>query len=96
MKDRPEAKNLVDIYAGLSDTTAEAVLAEFGGEGWGKFKPALADLAVAKLAPVSDEMRRLLDAPDELDAIMARGAERASALAEPILKKTYEIMGFVR
>ena len=64
--------------------------------GWGKFKPALADLAVAKLAPVSDEMRRLLDAPDELDAIMARGAERASALAEPILKKTYEIMGFVR
>jgi tryptophanyl-tRNA synthetase len=96
LKDRPEAKNLVDIYAGLSDTTAETVLAEFGGEGWGKFKPALADLAVAKLAPVSDEMRRLLNAPDELDAIMARGAERASGLAEPILAKTYEIMGFVR
>ncbi len=96
LKDRPEAKNLVDIYAGLTERDTADVLAEFGGAGWGKFKPALADLAVEKLAPVSDEMRRLLDAPDELDAIMARGAERAAGVAEPILARTFEIMGFVR
>ncbi|MBV7408577.1 tryptophan--tRNA ligase [Maritimibacter sp. DP1N21-5] len=93
---RPEARNLVDIYAGLADISAEAVMAEYGGSGWGVFKPALADLAVAKLAPVSDEMRRLLDAPEELDAIMARGAERADEIAQPILARTYDIMGFVR
>lgn len=96
LQDRPEAKNLVGIYAGLSDSSAEAVLAEFGGAGWGVFKPALAELAVEKLAPISDEMRRLLATPDELDAIMARGAERANALAQPILDRTFEIMGFVR
>ncbi|WP_298496116.1 tryptophan--tRNA ligase [uncultured Maritimibacter sp.] len=93
---RPEARNLIDIYAGLADMSAEAVLADYAGAGWGTFKPALADLAVAKLAPVSDEMRRLLDAPEELDAIMARGAERANEIAQPILAKTYDIMGFVR
>ncbi|HBZ45688.1 MAG TPA: tryptophan--tRNA ligase [Maritimibacter sp.] len=93
---RPEARNLVNIYAGLAETTSEAVLGEFGGEGWGKFKPALAELAVEKLAPISDEMRRLLDAPDELDAIMAKGAEKAAAIANPILEETFKIMGFVR
>jgi tryptophanyl-tRNA synthetase len=96
LKDRPEAKNLVDIYAALADISDEAVLAEFGGEGWGKFKPALADLAVAKLAPISTEMKRLLDAPDEIDALLAKGAEKAEAIAQPILERTYDIMGFVR
>ncbi|MBV7380650.1 tryptophan--tRNA ligase [Maritimibacter dapengensis] len=96
LKDRPEAKNLIDIYAGLSECDAADVLRDFGGEGWGKFKPALAELAVEKLAPVSAEMKRLLDAPDELDAIMKQGAERASEIAEPILSRTFEIMGFVR
>jgi tryptophanyl-tRNA synthetase len=96
LKDRPEARNLVDIYAGLADTTTEAVLGEFGGAGWGTFKPALADLAVEKLAPISTEMKRLLDAPDEIDALLAKGAEKAEAIAEPILERTFEIMGFVR
>jgi tryptophanyl-tRNA synthetase len=96
LAERPEAKNLVDIYAALSDSTAEAVLSEFGGEGWGKFKPALAELAVEKLAPISAEMKRLLDAPEEIDALLAQGAEKAEAIAQPILDRTFEIMGFVR
>ncbi|MGR3365460.1 MAG: tryptophan--tRNA ligase, partial [Maritimibacter harenae] len=82
LAERPEARNLVNIYAGLAGMSSQAVLGEYGGAGWGTFKPALAELAVEKLAPVSDEMRRLLNAPDEIDALMARGAERAAAVAE--------------
>ncbi|MEJ2036374.1 MAG: tryptophan--tRNA ligase [Maritimibacter sp.] len=96
LEGRAEAKNLVDIYAALAGISDEAVLAEFGGEGWGKFKPALADLAVDKLAPISTEMKRLIDAPDEIDALLAKGAEKAEAIARPIVDQTYEIMGFVR
>ncbi len=96
LEGRAEAKNLVDIYAALAGISDEAVLAEFGGEGWGKFKPALADLAVDKLAPISTEMKRLMDAPDEIDALLAKGAEKAEAIARPIVDQTYEIMGFVR
>ncbi|MGR3662092.1 MAG: tryptophan--tRNA ligase [Paracoccaceae bacterium] len=96
LEGRAEARNLVDIYAGLSDQTPEAVIAEYAGAGWGRFKPALADLAVAKLAPISAEMARLMDDPAEIDRILARGAEKAEAIAEPILKRTYEIVGLVR
>ncbi len=96
LKGRVEARNLVDIYAGLSDTTPEAVITEYAGAGWGRFKPALADLAVAKLAPISDEMSRLMDDPAEIDRLLAKGAERAEAVAQPILEKTYDIVGLVR
>ncbi|SFJ33299.1 tryptophan--tRNA ligase [Celeribacter neptunius] len=96
LSERPEARNLVNIYAALADTTGEAVLSEFGGEGWGKFKPALADLAVDKLAPISTEMKRLMADPAEIDRIMAKGAEKANEIAQPILAKTFDIMGFVR
>jgi tryptophanyl-tRNA synthetase len=96
LKDRPEARNLVDIYAALNDMTPEAVITEFAGAGWGRFKPALADLAVAKLAPISTEMGRLMTETAELDRILARGAERAREIAEPILKEAYDIVGFVR
>ena len=96
LKDRPEAKNLVDIYSSLADMTAEAVVAEYAGAGWGKFKPALADLAVDKLAPISDEMKRLMDDPAEIDRKLARGAERAREIATPILDKTYDIVGLLR
>ena len=96
LADRPEARNLVNIYAALADTTGDAVLAEFGGQGWGKFKPALADLAVDKLAPISSEMARYMNDPAEIDRIMAAGADKARAIADPILDKTFEIMGFVR
>lgn len=93
---RPEAKNLVDIYAGLSDMTPEQVIAEYPGAGWGTFKPALADLAVAKLAPISDEMKRWMDDPAEIDRKLARGAERAREIATPVLDKTYEIVGLLQ
>lgn len=93
---RPEARNLVNIYAALNDMSNEAVVAEFAGAGWGKFKPALADLAVAKLAPISTEMQRYMDDPAEIDRIMAKGAAKAKAIADPILDKTFDIMGFVR
>ncbi|MBW6418956.1 tryptophan--tRNA ligase [Celeribacter sp. PS-C1] len=96
LANRPEARNLVNIYAGLANMTGEEVLAEYGGQGWGKFKPALAELAVEHLAPISSEMKRLMDDPAEIDRIMAKGAEKANEIAQPILAKTFDIMGFVR
>ncbi len=96
LKDRPEARNLVDIYAGLADMTSEAVIAEYAGAGWGRFKPALADLAVAKLGPISTEMSRLMADPAEIDRILGKGAERAEAIARPIVQTTYDIVGLVR
>ena len=93
---RPEARNLVDIFAALSDSTPEAVLAEHAGAGWGRFKPMLADLAVARLAPISAEMARLMADPAEIDRILARGAMRAREIAVPILARTYDIVGLVR
>lgn len=96
LKDRPEARNLVDIYAALSDTTPEAVIAENAGAGWGQFKPALADLAVAKLGPISDEMRRLMDDKAEIERLLRTGSDKAREIASPILRRTYEIVGLVR
>jgi len=95
LKDRPEAANLVGIYAALSNQTSADVLREFGGRGFGDFKPALADLATEKLAPISDEMRRLMADPGHIDAILADGAERARAIADPILKEIHEIVGLI-
>ena len=96
MEGRPEVKNLVGIYGALADMTAEQVLAQFGGQGFGAFKPALADLAVEKLAPVGEAMRRYLADPAEIDRILADGAECAAAVAEPVLAETREIVGFWR
>ncbi len=96
LKERPEADNLVGIFAALSDRTKGEVLAEFGGQGWGKFKPALADLAVAVLAPMADEMRRLLDDPETIDAVLRDGGERAGAIAEETMKQVRSIIGFIR
>lgn len=93
---RPEARNLVNIYAALADTTAEQVIADHAGQQFGTFKPSLADLAVAKLSPISTEMARLMDDPAEIDRILARGAEQARDITAPILEKTYEIVGMVR
>ncbi|MEP3675326.1 tryptophan--tRNA ligase [Sulfitobacter sp.] len=95
LKDRPEARNLVNIYAGLSDQTVEQVLAEVGGQQFGTFKPALAELAVAKLAPISFEMARLMDDVSEIDKLLAKGAQQAREITAPILKKTYDIVGMV-
>ncbi|MGR3435998.1 MAG: tryptophan--tRNA ligase [Shimia sp.] len=96
LADRPEARNLVNVYAALADTTPDAVLAEHGGAQFGAFKPALADLAVAKLGPIGAEMSRLMADPAEIDRLLARGAERARGIAAPILDRTYEIVGMVR
>lgn len=96
LKDRPEADNLVGIFAALSDRSKTDVLAEFGGQGFGKFKPALAELSVAKLAPMAEEMRRYLDDPAQIENVLRDGAERARALAEPTLRSVKDIIGFVR
>ena len=95
LEERPEARNLVNIYAALSDRTVQDVLAEIGGKQFSEFKPMLADLAVEKLSPISTEMARLMDDPAEIDQILTRGAERAREIAAPILRRTYEIVGMV-
>ena len=95
LEGRPEAANLVGIFAALEGRTSAEVLAEFGGRGFGDFKPALADLAIEKLGPISDEMRRLMAEPDNIDQILADGAERARAISEPVLREINEIVGFI-
>ena len=96
LEGRPEAENLVGIFAGLSGRDRASVLAEFGGGQFSGFKAALVDLAVAKLAPVAGEMRRLLADPTHIDAILIEGGDRARALAEPIMNDVKDIVGFVR
>uniref|UniRef100_UPI001575E3FA tryptophan--tRNA ligase n=1 Tax=Sphingomonas bacterium TaxID=1895847 RepID=UPI001575E3FA len=81
LADRAEARNLVTIYAALADTTPAAVLAEFAGQGFGTFKPALADLAIAVLAPIRDELARRMADREAVAAVLAHGAERARTLA---------------
>ncbi|WP_298859723.1 tryptophan--tRNA ligase [uncultured Sulfitobacter sp.] len=95
LKDRPEARNLVNIYAALNEQTVEQVLADVGGQQFGTFKPALAELAVAKLSPISTEMARLMSDVTEIDKLLAKGALQAREITAPILKKTYEIVGMV-
>ena len=93
---RPEALNLVTIYAALADTSVPEVLAEFGGQGFGAFKPALGELLVETMAPISERFTGLLEDREALDAILARGAARARQIAGPTLEKTYQALGLVR
>ncbi|WP_309628871.1 tryptophan--tRNA ligase [Brevundimonas sp.] len=94
LDERPEIKNLIAIYAALSDQTREQVTAQFAGQGFGAFKPALADLAVSSLAPVTAEMRRLMDDPAEIDRVLKDGAERAAGIADPVVAEVKKIVGF--
>ena len=94
LKDRPEALNLVGIYAALDGRTNAEVLAEFAGQGFGAFKPKLADLAVAKLGPVGESMRDYLSDPGEIDSILAAGAEKARSVAAPTLAEVKRLVGF--
>ena len=96
LDDRPEARNLVNIYAALAEMSVNDVLRDVGGQQFGTFKPALAELAVTKLSPISSEMARLMDDPAEIDRILAMGAEQARDITAPILKKTYDIVGMLR
>ncbi len=91
---RAEVENLVGIYAAMSERSIDAVLREFGGKGFGVFKPALAELLAAKLAPIAAEMRRLNADPGALDAILRDGAERARAIAAPIMAEVRGRVGF--
>ena len=95
LETRPEARNLVNIYAALSDQSVDQVMRDAGGKSFSEFKPMLADLAVDKLAPISTEMGRLMQDTSEIDRILADGAQRARAIAAPILQKTYDIAGMV-
>lgn len=95
LSERPEARNLVNIYAALAEITTDEAMTRVAGQQFGAFKPMLADLAVERLAPISSEMARLMDDPAEIDRILARGAERARDIASPILRRTYEIVGMV-
>jgi tryptophanyl-tRNA synthetase len=96
LEGRAEADNLVGIYAALTDTTKADVLKQFGGQGWGTFKPALADLAVEKLAPIAGEVRRMMADPAYIDGFMADGAARANIIAEQTMAEVRKIVGFVR
>jgi tryptophanyl-tRNA synthetase len=92
---RPEAENLVNIFAGLSNETPERVIADYRGAQFSKFKEALSDLAVTRLTPIGNEMRRLLADPAEIDSILKRGADRARAIAKPVMAEVKKLVGFV-
>lgn len=94
LKDRPEVDNLVGIYAALSDTSKQAVLDEFAGSGFGNFKPKLADLAVAVLGPLRQRLQSYMNDPAELDRVLRAGNDRASAIAQPVVRQTRSAMGF--
>ncbi|MEO1909419.1 MAG: tryptophan--tRNA ligase [Paracoccus sp. (in: a-proteobacteria)] len=96
LKDRPEARNLVNIYAALADETPDQVLGRFEGRGFGAFKPALAEVAVEAMAPITRKMSEYMADPAQIDAVLADGADRADAIARPILDRTKEIMGLLR
>lgn len=93
---RDGARNLVGIYAALAEISQDQVLAEFGGQGWGAFKPALADLAVEKLTPIADGFSRYQSDPAELDRVLAKGADKAAKIADPVIRGVREIVGFWR
>ncbi len=93
---RPEAENLVGIYAALAGRSRADILSEFGGSQFSTFKTSLGELAVDRLKPLGDEIKRLTSSPDEIDAILADGSQRAHAIAKPVMDKVKDIVGFVR
>jgi tryptophanyl-tRNA synthetase len=96
LKGRPEVENLVGIYSAVSGQTVEQVLAEYGGKGFGVFKPALADAMVEHLAPITARYREILADPSQIDAILKDGAERADAIAAPIMEDVRRAVGYWR
>ncbi|MDH7638669.1 tryptophan--tRNA ligase [Sphingomonas oryzagri] len=96
LAERPEARNLVSIYAAISDESTEQVLARFAGQGFGAFKPALAELLVETLRPITARLAELERDPAELDRILAHGAAKARAAAEPVLAGAYAALGLTR
>lgn len=96
LAERPEAHNLVNIYAALSGQTGEQVVTEFAGRNFSEFKPALADLAVSQLAPITTRMSELMADPAEIDRILGKGADRAAEIAEPVMAGVHDIVGMVQ
>jgi tryptophanyl-tRNA synthetase len=95
LEGRAEARNLLSIYAALTDRTLEEAVAETKGQQFSQFKATLADAAVATLGPINAEMKRLMADPAEIDRILKRGADKARALAAPILTEVYDAVGFL-
>jgi len=95
LEGRPEAANLVGIYAALTGTTPADVLKEYGGQGFGAFKPALADLVVERISPIGRELLRLEGDHAYLEGLLRKGAERAAAVADPVVAEVKEIVGFL-
>ncbi|MCV0370056.1 MULTISPECIES: tryptophan--tRNA ligase [Filomicrobium] len=96
LQGRPEAENLIGIFAALSGSSKDTVLAEYGGRQFSEFKANLAELSVAKLGPLGAEINRLTSDPAEIDKILADGAARAAAIAAPIMGDVKDIVGFIR
>ncbi|GBD56896.1 tryptophan--tRNA ligase [Gluconobacter wancherniae] len=96
LAERPEARNLVTIYAAVSERTPADILSEFGGQGFGPFKNALAELLVQKLAPIATETSRLLQDETHLLSVLRTGAERARSVADPIVNEAESLVGFLR
>lgn len=96
LEGRAEAANLVSIYAALSGKTVDDVLSEFAGQTFSVFKPALTEVAIEKLAPITSRITELLEDKAELDRILKDGSEKAKAVADPVLRETMEIMGFLQ
>ena len=96
LESRPEAGNLVGIYAALGDRQPEEVIGEIGGLSFSQFKEKLTELAVAELGPIGAEMRRLLAEPDEIDKVLSDGGARARALTAPVLADVFETVGFLK
>jgi len=95
LEGRPEAENLVGIYAALADRSPESVLSDFGGKPFSEFKMALTDLTVAALGPISEELRRLMADPAEIDGILRTGGERARELSAPVMREVREVVGLI-
>jgi tryptophanyl-tRNA synthetase len=93
---RPEASNLLTIFAALAERPRAEIEAMYAEASFSDFKTRLAELAVEKLAPIAGEMRRLLADPGHIDQVLREGAERAAAIAEPVLAEAYELVGFLR
>ena len=93
---RPEALNLVNIYAGVRDITTEEALKEVGGQEFSQFKKVLTDAVVAELEPISKEMHKIVQDTAYIDSVLRDGAERANKLAQPVLNEVYDTIGFLR
>jgi tryptophanyl-tRNA synthetase len=95
LKTRPEAENLLNIYAALADKSQDQAIAQFAGQQFSAFKTQLSELAVAKIEPITKQMRQLLADPAEIDRILKSGAEKARAIATPVMDEVKRRVGFV-